>query len=120
MKSLTLGGILSGFFGGLSGNQGAIRSAFLIHTHLGKEAFIGTNAIIGAVIDLFRLVIYSWSFGQILIDIDKPLLAAAVGGALLGVFLGMILLKKVTIRFIQRIIVALLYFLGALLVIGII
>jgi len=29
-KYLPLGGILSGFFGGLSGNQGALRSAFLV------------------------------------------------------------------------------------------
>lgn len=120
VKNLMLGGILSGFFGGLSGNQGAIRSAFLIQTHLGKEAFIGTNAIIGAVIDLFRIVIYSWSFGQLLVHIDKALLTAAIGGALAGICLGMILLKKVTIGFIQRVLVALLYFLGTLLDLGII
>jgi hypothetical protein len=29
-KNLPLGGLVSGFFGGLSGNQGAFRSAFLI------------------------------------------------------------------------------------------
>ncbi|HEY5235856.1 MAG TPA: sulfite exporter TauE/SafE family protein [Rhabdochlamydiaceae bacterium] len=120
VKNLMLGGVLSGFFGGLSGNQGAIRSAFLINTHLGKEAFIGTNAIIGAVVDIFRIVIYSWSFGQLLIHIDKALLGTALGGALAGIFLGMILLKKVTIGFIQKVIVALLYFLGTLLVLGII
>jgi uncharacterized membrane protein YfcA len=120
VKNLMLGGILSGFFGGLSGNQGAIRSAFLINTHLRKEAFIGTNALIGAVVDLFRILIYSWSFGQLLIHIDKTLLAAAIGGALVGIFLGMILLKKVTIALIQRVIIALLYFLGTLLVLGII
>jgi uncharacterized membrane protein YfcA len=120
VKNLLLGGLLSGFFGGLSGNQGAIRSAFLIHTRLGKEAFIGTNAIIGAVVDMFRIVIYSWSFGQLLVHIDKVLLGTAIGGALAGVLLGMILLKKVTITFIQRIIIILLYFLGMLLILGII
>jgi hypothetical protein len=120
IKNLMLGGVLSGFFGGLSGNQGAIRSAFLIQTHLGKEAFIGTNAFIGAVVDLFRIVIYSWSFGQLLVHIDKTLLGTALGGALAGIVLGMTLLKKVTIGFIQRVIVALLYFLGTLLVLGII
>jgi len=120
VKNLILGGILSGFFGGLSGNQGAIRSAFLIQTHLNKEAFIGTNALIGAVVDLFRIAIYSWSFGQLLVHIDKTLLGAAFGGALTGIFLGMALLKKVTIALIQQIIVGLLYFLGALLVFGLI
>lgn len=120
VKNLMLGGILSGFFGGLSGNQGAIRSAFLIHTQMRKEAFIGTNALIGAVVDLFRIVIYSWSFGQLLIHIDKALFGTAIVGALAGVFLGLTLLKKVTIAFIQKVIVTLLYFLGTLLVLGII
>jgi hypothetical protein len=37
---LPLGGVVSGFFGGLSGNQGAFRSAFLLGAGLGKDAFI--------------------------------------------------------------------------------
>ena len=37
---LPIGGALSGFFGGLSGNQGALRSAFLIKAGLSKEAFV--------------------------------------------------------------------------------
>lgn len=38
-KYIPLGGVLSGFFGGLSGNQGALRTAFLIRANLTKEAF---------------------------------------------------------------------------------
>ena len=34
---LPLGGVLSGFFGGFSGHQGALRSAFLIRAGLSKE-----------------------------------------------------------------------------------
>jgi uncharacterized membrane protein YfcA len=37
-RYLTLGGVLSGFFGGLSGHQGALRAAFLSKTNLTKEA----------------------------------------------------------------------------------
>ncbi len=120
IKNLILGGALSGFFGGLSGNQGAIRSAFLVQAHMNKEAFIGTNAMIGIVVDIVRLVVYSFSFGQLLIHIDKTLLGTAVGGALAGVLLGMILLRKVTIDLIQKIIIGLLYLLGILLALGII
>lgn len=120
IKNLILGGALSGFFGGLSGNQGAIRSAFLVQTHMNKEAFIGTNAMIGTVVDIVRLVVYSFSFGQLLIQIDKTLLGTALGGALVGVLLGMILLRKVTIDLIQKIIIGLLYLLGFLLALGII
>lgn len=41
---LPLGGLLSGFFGGLSGNQGALRAAFLIRAGLSKQAYVGTGA----------------------------------------------------------------------------
>jgi uncharacterized membrane protein YfcA len=59
---LVLGGVLSGFFGGLSGNQGALRSAFLIKSGLTKEAFIATGIVIACLIDFSRLGVYSTSF----------------------------------------------------------
>ena len=57
-KSLPLGGILSGFFGGLTGNQGALRSAFLIKIGLEKQVFIGTTVAISCFVDLTRLSVY--------------------------------------------------------------
>lgn len=120
VKNLFFGGMLSGFFGGLSGNQGAIRSAFLIQADLGKESFIGTNAAISVVVDIVRLVIYSLSFGQLLLHLDASLLGAAIGGALAGICLGMIMLRRVTLAFIQKVIIVLLYFLGILLAAGIV
>ncbi|MFO7657586.1 MAG: sulfite exporter TauE/SafE family protein, partial [Bacteroidales bacterium] len=45
-NKLPIGGALSGFFGGLSGNQGALRSAFLIKAGLSKEAFIATAVVV--------------------------------------------------------------------------
>jgi hypothetical protein len=61
-KYLPLGGLLSGFFGGLSGLQGAMRSAFLIKAGLNKEAFIGTNTVSAVVVDVARLIVYGLSF----------------------------------------------------------
>ncbi|MGL4422959.1 MAG: TSUP family transporter, partial [Gemmataceae bacterium] len=40
---MPIGGLLSGFFGGLSGMQGALRSAFLARAGLSKEAFVATG-----------------------------------------------------------------------------
>jgi acyl-CoA reductase-like NAD-dependent aldehyde dehydrogenase len=40
---LPVGGLLSGFFGGLSGHQGALRSVFLLRAGLTKESFIATG-----------------------------------------------------------------------------
>jgi uncharacterized protein len=44
-KYLGLGGALSGFFGGISGYQGMLRSAFLIKAGLDKQEFIGRGVI---------------------------------------------------------------------------
>ena len=61
---LLLGGLLSGFFGGLSGNQGALRSTFLIKIRLTKEAFIATSAVIACIIDFSRLGVYFTRFAE--------------------------------------------------------
>ena len=61
-KHLPFGGFLSGFFGGLSGHQGALRSAFLIHAELTKEVFIGSAVVISAFVDFTRLSIYATRF----------------------------------------------------------
>lgn len=55
---LPLGGELSGFFGGLSGNQGALRSAFLLKAGLIKEAFVATGVVSAVIVDAVRLKIY--------------------------------------------------------------
>ena len=62
MKYIPLGGALSGFFGGLSGQQGALRSAFLIRTGLNKETFIGTSVVSAVVVDVSRLIVYGVTF----------------------------------------------------------
>lgn len=120
MKNLAIGGIVSGFFGGLSGNQGAFRSVFLVHANLNKEAFIATSALISTLVDLTRLLIYLISFSSLLQTSSSSFLGSAIGGALLGVFLGALLLPKVTIGLIKNLIISLLYLLGSLLAAGII
>ena len=50
-KQLPFGGLLSGFVGGLSGHQGAFRTAFLTKAGLTKEAFIATAVVISCFVD---------------------------------------------------------------------
>ncbi|MBK8600038.1 MAG: TSUP family transporter [Flavobacterium sp.] len=76
-KYLVLGGFLSGFFGGISGNQGALRSAFLIKANLKKEVFIATGVVIACLIDVFRLTIYSKQILKLGSNLDFPLLLSA-------------------------------------------
>ncbi len=103
-KYLPLGGALSGFFGGLSGNQGALRSAFLIKTGLSKEAFIGTGTVSSVIVDAARLLVYGASFYTIhfagVREIWGLVLAATVA-AFLGAFIGSRLVKKITLRTLQ-------------------
>ena len=103
-KYLPIGGMLSGFIGGLSGHQGGLRSAFLIKCNLSKESFIGTGVVIATLVDASRLFIYKDFFKKDLIDQNLRLLIFAVGSAMLGIIVGNFLLRKITINTIQTIV----------------
>ncbi len=104
-KYLPLGGLLSGFFGGLSGNQGAFRSAFLIKSGLGKEAFIATGVVSAVIVDCARLTVYGVSYFATSFETLPPeivgLVVSACLAAFAGAFIGSRLLKKVTLRGLQ-------------------
>ncbi len=116
-RYLFAGGLLSGFFGGLSGNQGAFRSAFLIKAGLSKEAFVGTNAVSVVIVDTVRLFAYGVSFHTAswaaLPEGLGPLVGAATLAAFAGAFLGARLLKKVTLKFVQIIVTGMMIVVGA-------
>jgi uncharacterized protein len=98
---LWLGGLLSGFFGGLSGIQGAIRSAFLLKSGLSKEGYIATGVVIACFIDFTRLSVYASRFSASGLNDNVPLLLAAILSAMAGALIGKRLLKKITYRSIQ-------------------
>lgn len=100
-NKLFLGGVLSGFFGGLAGIQGALRSAFLIRSGLSKEAYIATGVIIASLIDITRLSVYAFRFKASNLHENLTLILSATLAAMAGALLGSLLLKKITLRFIQ-------------------
>ena len=100
-NKLYAGGLLSGFFGGLSGNQGALRSMFLLRSGLTKESFIATGVLIACVVDLTRLSVYLNNFSNINIQDHLTVLITAVASAFAGAYIGSKLLKKVTLDFVQ-------------------
>jgi uncharacterized membrane protein YfcA len=123
-KFVPLGGILSGFFGGLSGQQGALRSAFLIRAGLNKEKFIGTSVVSAVVVDVFRLTVYGVTFFSKNFEILKNqvglgLITAAILVAFLGSFIGSRLVKKITMRTIQLIVGVLLLLISIALGVGV-
>ena len=105
---LILGGILSGFFGGLAGIQGAFRSAFLIKSGLSKEAFIATGVIIASLVDVTRLSVYASRFTASGLSENVVLLVSASLAAITGAIAGSRLLKKVTFRTVQLLVAAML------------
>ena len=115
-KYLPLGGVLSGFFGGLSGIQGALRSAFLIKAGLDKDAFIGTGTVSAVIVDIARLLVYGISFYTLKFTaIPREtfgLIGAAIIAAFAGSFMGAKLVKKVTLRIIQIIVGVMLIIVG--------
>jgi hypothetical protein len=113
------GGMLSGFFGGLSGMQGAIRSAFLARAGLSKEALIATGVVIACLVDLSRLGVYSGSLVSEAAHLDYGLLMAAVVAAFLGAIIGNAYLKKITMPGIQRIVASMLFIVAIGLISGV-
>lgn len=119
-KYLPLGGVLSGFFGGLSGHQGALRTAFLIRAGLTKEVFIGTGIVISVFIDISRLAVYAADILEIRSEIDYSLLIAATLSAFVGAAVGNKILKKITIETLHRAVGIMLLVFSILLALGIV
>jgi uncharacterized membrane protein YfcA len=118
-NKLPIGGILSGFFGGLSGNQGALRSAFLIKAGLSKEAFIATAVVLSTFVDFTRLTVYASHFSKGGLSENLVLITTVTLSGILGSYFGNRLLKKVTIHFLQTIVAILLVLISVALGAGI-
>lgn len=119
-KYLPLGGLLSGFFGGLSGNQGALRTAFLIRANLSKEAFIASGVAIACLVDISRLTVYFRQIYSQRENFNFFLILAATLAAFSGAYFGNLYLKKVTIKTIQYLVAIMLFIFALLLGIGLI
>ena len=100
-KYLPLGGTISGFFGGLSGHQGAFRSMFLIKLGLSKESFIATGVTLAVLVDITRISVYGFDMAITAEDIDWPLVVTATLAAFVGAFIGRQLIHKMTIKGVQ-------------------
>ena len=114
------GGFISGFFGGLSGHQGALRSMFLLRGGLGKEAFIASGVAIACLVDLTRLPTYAR--GELITNAQQQgtLLLATTLAAFIGAWWGKKLIPKVTMRGVQLSVGAMILAISGMLASGII
>lgn len=119
-KWLPFGGVLSGFFGGLSGHQGAFRTIFLVKTGLSKESLIATGAILACVIDICRITIYSSLIPSSISQPTLTLVTACSAAALAGTTVGNMFLKKVSLELLEKIIAVTLIIFGSAMALGLI
>ena len=121
-RLLPLGGALSGFFGGLSGHQGALRSVVLLKAGLSKEAYVATGTAASTLVDAARLLVYGTAWiGSWNVFAEEhslvPLLIAVVC-ALAGTVLGVRLLGKVTLDALHTLVGILLLLAGLAIALG--
>lgn len=114
-KLIPIGGGVSGFFGGLTGHQGALRAAFLVRLGLDKETFVGTTILSSILIDLSRLAVYGATFFTkdfitLLKQGKAGIILVGIASALVGAVVGYFLVKKSTLKFIHQVIGVLLIF----------
>jgi len=122
-RYIPVGGLLSGFFGGLSGNQGAMRSAFLIKAGLSKEEFVATGVVCAVIVDITRIFVYGAStlatdFSALPME-HAPLVISASIAAFAGALIGRKLLTRITLTTVQRIVAISMFTVGAGLISGI-
>lgn len=110
------GGVLSGFFGGLTGEQGGLRAAALLGFDISKEAFVATATAAALVVDAVRIPVYVATRWGDLGDVVLPSGAATIGVAV-GALLGQRLLRKVPQSKFSRVVSIVLLVIGALLVV---
>jgi uncharacterized protein len=99
---LPLGGALSGFFGGLSGHQGALRAIFLRRVGLAPAVFAATQATLVCMVDASRLAVYglgAWRQHFAALGAPDAWVPVAVGAAcaFAGAVLGARLLPRMTL-----------------------
>lgn len=106
-----IGGFFSGLLGGLIGNQGAVRSAYLLNYQITKEAFIATATVIASVIDLTRIPIYLTSYRSQL-GAQWTDILAVVAVAYCGTLVGKRLLKRIDLGTFKKVVAGFVVLLG--------
>lgn len=92
-KNAITGGVLSGFSAGLLGTGGAIRGLTMAAFNLEKSAFVATSAFIDFLIDLTRSVVYFKN--GFVHEHDMYYLPFLIVIAIIGTYLGKLILKKI-------------------------
>ncbi len=119
-NKLTVGGLVSGFFGGLSGHQGALRSAFLVRLNLPKESYVATGTAIACMVDIARMSVYAFTFNFNHLTGNYHIVLVAILAACIGAIIGNKLLKKTTLTFLKWFVTLFMIIIALLMIFGLI
>lgn len=86
-------GVLSGFFGGIVGNQGGLRAVGLVGFKFTKAEFVATSTAVALAVDVFRVPVYIATRGAELKQI-VPEIAIMSVGVIVGTLLGTPLFRR--------------------------
>lgn len=113
-----IAGALSGFLGGLVGNQGSIRTAGLLAYEVSPAAFVATATTVALIVDGARMPVYMVAQGRDVVH-QWPVLAVATGCVVLGTAVGIRVLPRLRRELFRRTVAILLAALGLAMLIGI-
>jgi len=105
------GGVLSGVFGGLVGNQGGIRAAALLGFQLRPRQLVATATASALLVDAARVPIYFLSAGPVIAR-SLSLMLMIAAGVIVGTFVGVPILGRIPEPAYRRLVGALLVVLG--------
>ena len=119
---MALGGLLTGFFGGLTGQQGALRSIFLLRSGLAADSFIATGVMIAILVDLSRITTYAASFAGAEMARGHEAMLVLVGtlSAFAGAYVATRHLDRMTLGAVRYSVAGLMLAIGTALALGII
>jgi uncharacterized membrane protein YfcA len=106
-----IGGALSGFFGGLVGNQGGIRTAAMLGFEVDKRRFVATTTAVALLIDAARVPVYVSLEPRALAGLWLPI-SIATAGVILGTLFGEKVLARVPEHLFRTVVGTLLLLLG--------
>ena len=106
-----IAGALSGFLGGLVGNQGGIRSAALLGAKISRETFVATATAIGLAVDAARMPIYFFNEHEAIFK-NGTYIAMTTFGVVIGTLIGAKILKQIPERVFKKAVSGVIFFLG--------
>ena len=87
-------GGVSGFLGGLVGNQGGLRAGAMTGIGVSRDAFVATATATGLIVDLARMPVYFAVYWREIFD-HWHWVAIMTGGVIVGTIIGMKVLRRI-------------------------